>query len=183
MTHIGTIKEARGLKGDILVSDVLTGLKKIKSGSEILIGYSEQFAKKYIVESFRIANKKYLIKLKAIDVPEKANELKDLGIFANENSLEFSDELYLVDDLIGCSVFDVKTKELLGELKDVMILPGNDVWTITLPDGELPIPVIKDVVKKVNIADKHIEIELIPGLMDIISSNKAEKDGFGYDEN
>lgn len=77
----------------------------------------------------------------------------------------------------------MKTKELLGELKDVMILPGNDVWLITLPDGELPIPVIKDVVKKVNIADKHIEIELIPGLMDIISSNKAEKDGFGYDEN
>jgi len=183
LTFIGTIKEPKGLHGEISLVDVPEGLRKIIKGTKAMIGYSEKFSHPFTIEHLKTANGKYLLKLKEISSPEKARSLKEQGIFINNASLEFSEETYKVDDLIGCSVFNCDSKERIGVLKEVLVLPANDVWLIALPDGELPIPVIIDVIKKVNITKKRIDIHLIDGLLDLKTFNEKRKETYRIDEN
>jgi 16S rRNA processing protein RimM len=48
-----------------------------------------------------------------------------------------------------------------------MELPANDVWLMKYNNMEIPIPVIDDVIKKVDIKNKEIYVELIDGLMEL----------------
>jgi hypothetical protein len=60
-------------------------------------------------------------------------------------------------------------------ISDVSILPGNDVWFVSTESGEMPVPVINDVIKKVEISEKCVYIKLLDGLIDLITSKKDEK--------
>ena len=59
-------------------------------------------------------------------------------------------------------------------MKDVYILPGNDVWIVETEKGELPIPFVDKVVKIVDLENQRIEIELIDGLEELIERDKDE---------
>ena len=48
-----------------------------------------------------------------------------------------------------------------------MELPANDVWVMRTDKAEIPLPVIDDVIKSVDIEKKEIRIELMDGLMDL----------------
>jgi len=55
----------------------------------------------------------------------------------------------------------------LGEVVDVLQAPGaNDVFIIHGPDGEVLLPVIKDVVLDLNFETGHILVHLLPGLLE-----------------
>ena len=56
-------------------------------------------------------------------------------------------------------------------------MPANDVWVVTTPDGStIPMPVIADVVKHVNIEERCITVELLPGLREITSTSGDDSD-------
>jgi len=63
-----------------------------------------------------------------------------------------------------------------SRIKDVLNLPANDVWLVETEKGELPLPYIKDVVKRVDIENKRIEINLIDGLTDLIKNEKEKSE-------
>jgi 16S rRNA processing protein RimM len=56
-------------------------------------------------------------------------------------------------------------------------MPANDVWVVTAPDGStIPLPVIDDVIKHVDIAQRRVTIDLLPGLRDITRTTADEND-------
>jgi len=46
-------------------------------------------------------------------------------------------------------------------------LPANDVWLLRGEFGDVPLPVIEDVIKKVDLVERKIWIEMMDGLLDI----------------
>ena len=52
-------------------------------------------------------------------------------------------------------------------------MPANDVWVVKTAQGDVPLPVIDDVIKKVDIAKKQIEVFLIEGLMELAGGEDA----------
>ena len=71
---------------------------------------------------------------------------------------------YFVEDLIGCKV--VTTEGLdLGELFDVMRTGANDVYVVRKEDKETLVPALKDVVIKVDLTERRIEVCLPEGLV------------------
>ena len=68
--------------------------------------------------------------------------------------------------IIGCEVFDENDKNL-GEIIDILTPGANDVWVIKGENGkEILIPYIEDVVKKIDITSKKVNIEVMEGLID-----------------
>ena len=57
--------------------------------------------------------------------------------------------------------------EKIGTVMEWWTMPANDVYLIRTETGELPIPVIDDVVKSVDFRKKRIHIVMIDGLRDI----------------
>jgi 16S rRNA processing protein RimM len=141
---------------------------ELSAGTTIHIGFSGQFAKPYILESLRAANRGVLISIRGITTPEAAAGLREEGVFIEESlfSTGNKDE-YFTDDILGCAVIEQSSGKLLGTITDVWIMPANDVWVVTTVQGEVPLPVIDDVIKRVDIAQKRIEVFVLDGLMEL----------------
>lgn len=161
----------------MIITETSSDITNIKTGSIIKIGFSPSFTKDYELENIIRKNKSFLIKLKNIETKEFALNLKENGAYTDEENIITNNEVsYFIDDLIGCKVIDKKSKNTIGIIKDVLNLPANDVWLVDTGKGELPLPCIEDVIKKVDIKNKKIEINLIDGLMDLISNEKEKRE-------
>ena len=106
--------------------------------------------------------KRMRFKFEGIDSELKAKNIIGKTIYANTKA---DDEINLIaSDLIG---FDVvtDTDDSVGELKDVMWLPANDVYVIFNGEKELLIPIVNEVVLSVDYDKREILIANIDGLI------------------
>jgi 16S rRNA processing protein RimM len=76
-----------------------------------------------------------------------------------------TDDVFLVKDLAGCQVVTVQG-DVLGVLKDVLPTGGNDIYVVA-GAKEILIPALKSIVKKIDVANKRIEVDLPAGLKDL----------------
>ena len=106
--------------------------------------------------------KRMRFKFEGIDSDLKAKNIIGKTIYA---STKADDEINLIaSNLIG---FDVVTDaaEPVGELKDVMWLPANDVYVVFNGQRELLIPIVPEVVLSVDYEKKEILITKLDGLI------------------
>jgi 16S rRNA processing protein RimM len=57
--------------------------------------------------------------------------------------------------------------ELLGQLTEILALASNDVYVVQGPRGEILIPAIADVVKKVDLKRKLMIVQPLDGLLEL----------------
>tara|TARA_B100000902_G_scaffold392053_1_gene443806 strand:- start:2027 stop:2533 length:507 start_codon:yes stop_codon:yes gene_type:complete len=108
--------------------------------------------------------KKMRFKFKGIDSIHQANSLVGKIIYIKADK---SDEINLISEkIIG---FDLETEsgKKAGVLKDVMWLPANDVYVVLKDGKELLIPIISEVIKKLDVDNKKIIIADVDGLLEI----------------
>ena len=106
--------------------------------------------------------KRMRFKFEGIDSELKAKNIIGKTIYANTKA---DDEINLIaSDLIG---FDVvtDTDDSVGELKDVMWLPANDVYVVFNGKKELLIPIIPEIVLLIDYDKKEILIASVDGLI------------------
>ena len=106
--------------------------------------------------------KRMRFKFEGIDSELKAKNIIGKTIYANTKA---DDEINLIaSDLIG---FDVvtDTDDSVGELKDVMWLPANDVYIVFNGEKELLIPIVPEIVLSIDYDNKEILITTIDGLI------------------
>lgn len=172
LIYIGSIDHFNQNLNLIKLKDVAEGYKINEECGEIYVGFSRNFTEKLLIKNFDVDNNKIVIYL------TEANELENRklinkAVFVDDKFVEnIKPDFYLIKDLINCKVIDIETENLIGTISDVSILPGNDVWFVTTERGEMPIPVIKEVVKRVDIEAKCVYIKLLDGLIDLITSKK-----------
>lgn len=78
-----------------------------------------------------------------------------------------SKNIYLVGDLIGCSVF-TRNGGCIGTLTGVMKTGASDVYIITCDNKkEILVPAAKSIVYSIDITDKKVFIDPPPGLLEI----------------
>lgn len=71
---------------------------------------------------------------------------------------------YYYHQIIGLTVVDL-TGNQIGTVKEIMAPGANDIWVVSRPgQSDLLLPVIKQVVKKVNLKNNQVIIELMEGL-------------------
>jgi 16S rRNA processing protein RimM len=99
-----------------------------------------------------------------IDSIHQADMLIGKIIYIKANK---DDEINLISEkIIG---FDLETESgrKAGVLKDVMWLPANDVYVVLKNGKELLIPIISEVIKKLDVDNKKIIIADVDGLLEI----------------
>lgn len=80
---------------------------------------------------------------------------------------------FLVKDLATCLVY-TETGECLGQLVDVLPAGGNDVWVVQKDQQEILIPAKRDVVLRVDLEAKRIDVQLPTGLRAIYDPPAAD---------
>lgn len=167
---VGTIVKPKGLTGQFSLRGFPEDMADLSPGVKIKIGYSETFSKIYTIRSWEKKSRVIIVALEEIGNPEDLRQFKEMGVFVSEEDIKYADsDKFFVDELVGCSVFNIQTNEYIGKVSEVLVLEANDVWFVDTERGQLPLPVIDDVIKNVDLLKRKIEVELIPGLMDLIN--------------
>ena len=110
-----------------------------------------------------------LIALAGIETREEAAELKGYYLaVTREQSYATGDDRWFIADLIGCQVYD-ETRGHLGVVTEVIQGNANDNLTIRRPGGQrdLLVPILKTVLRSVDVEQATIHLTLPEGLWEI----------------
>ena len=165
---VGKIVNTHSLKGEVkVISSTDFEEERFKKGSKLLITRGNQLIREVVVQSYRNHKNFLLVKFEGIDSVEEAEKLKNLQIKIDSDEVgELEENEFYFHEIIGCQVFDENDRNL-GEIIDILTPGANDVWVIKGENGkEILIPYIEDVVKKIDITNKKVNIEVMEGLID-----------------
>ena len=162
--EIGTIVGTHGLQGELRVNPACDGPEFFRQFRTLY--YDARGRAPVEVLGVRAHKHLALLRLAGVDSIEAAQALKQRRLFFRRADARLEEGRYFIAELLGCQALDAQTPELCyGTLCDVSQTKANDVWHIRRPDGrELLIPVIPDVVKRVDTAAGRVWVTMLPGL-------------------
>ena len=162
---IGKIVKTRGLIGSLKAisyaqtQNIFTGLKDI---------YLEKTAgqkNKYNIRKIDITGKILFIELEGIANVELAGHLVGSTIFLPKEMLpELPEGEYYWHDIIGISVVG-ENGESLGKVESIFPTGSNDVYVCKGSHREILLPATADVIKKIDIQRRVMEVKLPKGLL------------------
>ncbi len=163
--EIGQIVNTNGLKGVVKVNPFTDDISKFEDLKYVYIQLKNEL-KKVKIEQVRYNKNQVLLKLEGIDSIEEAEKYRNFYLKTEKESQEdLGEDTYYIVDLIGLDVYSDKN-EYLGKIEDVFPTGSNDVYVVKDNLGkQILIPAITDVVKKVDLKNKKMTINLIPGLI------------------
>ncbi|MDD3437972.1 MAG: ribosome maturation factor RimM [Clostridiaceae bacterium] len=161
---IGQIINTHGLRGAVKVYPLTDDISRFKKLKEVYVEENDGIVK-YKVESVKFLSSAVAVKLKGIDSEEAANKLRGFYIKVDRKSaVKLPKDTYFICDLIDLEVYDEKGL-LLGTVKDVLQTGSNDVYVIESSGKDILIPALKDIVKKIDLENKKILVEMPEGLI------------------
>lgn len=109
-----------------------------------------------------------ILKFKGIDDINDVEKYRKKSLYVTrENAVKLKKDEYFIADLIGMKVSTDEGEEL-GTLSDVMQTGANDVYVISMTDGEeVLVPAIRDCIRDVDVEQGQMCVHLLPGLLDI----------------
>ena len=163
--EIGQIVNTNGLKGVVKVNPFTDDISKFEDLKYVYIQLKNEL-KKVKIEQVRYNKNQVLLKLEGIDYIEEAEKYRNFYLKTEKESQEdLGEDTYYIVDLIGLDVYSDKN-EYLGKIEDVFPTGSNDVYVVKDNLGkQILIPAIADVVKEVDLKNKKMIINLIPGLV------------------
>jgi 16S rRNA processing protein RimM len=161
---IGKVLSPHGVKGEVRVlplTDFPERFQKTKSvWSDARNTYLE-------IENIREQKEYLLIKFAKVNNRDQAEELTNSYLTIDrEQLMELSPGHYYHFQIIGLRVYDLEGS-YLGEVTDILETGANDVYVVRRTGKkDLLIPALKIIVKEIDIKEKQMIVQLLPGLDD-----------------
>jgi len=161
---IGQIINTHGFRGEVKVFPLTDDISRFEKLKEVYVEENDGLVK-YKVESIKFLRSTAAVKLEGIDSEQAANKLRGSYIKVDRKSaVKLPKDSYFICDLIGLEVYDEKGL-LIGTVKDVLQTGSNDVYVIESSGKDILIPALKDIVKKIDLENKKILVEMPEGLI------------------
>lgn len=163
---VGRIGRPHGIRGEVTV-ETRTDEPELRfaPGSRLLKANTDDVL---VVSGMHWHSGRLLVTFEGVQDRNAAEVLRDTIVEVDRDPTELPGEPgeYFDTQLVGCSVFDSEGS-LVGQVTDVVHLPGQDLLSVTSATGtEFMIPFIEQFVPDVDIAGARIVITPPPGLMD-----------------
>ncbi len=119
----------------------------------------------FIIEEVQPKGRYSLVKLRNVDSKEAARKLVQKEVWLPEEmKVELPADTYFFHDLIGLKVFDT-SEQYLGIVEEVLHNSGNDVYLIRQDEKEILVPAVKQFIKRIDLIDRKMVVELIEGMI------------------
>ena len=160
---IATISSLSGLNGDVRLKPLSRYFEDHIMSKDFMIGYYKSNLENIRLDLVKGVGKKRIFKFKGINSIIAAESIKGKTLFIKVSR---DDKINLIsEDLIGWDIITTGNKKI-GELVNVMWLPSNDIYIIKNGEKEYLIPIIDEIIKKLDYDKKEILINPIDGLID-----------------
>ena len=163
--HVGKIVNTHGIRGEVRVVPITDFVDyRFQNGKKLFIEKNHDYIP-VKVEKARPHKGMELVKFEGLDNINDVQTFRDCYLsVTEEQQSDLEDGEYYYHQIIGLDVVTDDGREL-GKIKEIMSPGANDVWVVERSGKQdLLLPVIKDVIKDVDL-DKHlVTVELMEGL-------------------
>lgn len=156
-THllIGEVTKPQGIRGEVKVKPITCDPERFYDLEEVFLEKNGRYEPVKVLSARVDANGAYLLLEGAAD-RNAAEALRGQLLYVDRaHAVELPEDAEFICDLIGCHGADENGRDL-GELTDVLQPGGNDVYVFRGPLGEVLVPALKDVVRRVSVQEKEI---------------------------
>ena len=161
----GEIVSVHGIKGEVKVYPWADYPEFLEEFDRFYIQANKMHYKALYAEEVRCHKNMVLIKFEGIDTVEQAREYIGKIIYLDRDEIELEEGTYFIEDLIGCTVINDETADILGTVKTVDNFGASDVYTIVNAQGrEFMFPAVDEFIVSTDIDKKEIRIKVIEGM-------------------
>jgi len=164
---VGRIVNTHGIKGELKIVPLTDFPEKRFLQGEVVYLFEDNnnYPIELRISSMRNHKNMLIIKFNGYDNINEVEKWKGKMLHVSEIQLhELEEGEYYYHQIIGAKVVTTEN-ESIGNVIDVLSYPANDVWLIKDTNGnELLIPVVDEIIKDVDIANKLITIKWMEGL-------------------
>ena len=158
---IAKVTKTSGLKGNVCLKPLSRYFEKYINKKKLMIGSSIDQSNKVSVEMINGIGKKRKFKFSGFDSLDSAKTIIGKTIFV-QTSLD-SKINWISKNILDYKVMD-ESGNLVGHIIDVMWLPSHDAYIIEKDSKEYIIPIVPEIIKKVDYDNRNIIIKVIDGL-------------------
>ena len=158
---IAKVTKTSGLKGDVCLKPLSRYFEKYINDKKLLIGSSIDQSNKIMVEMINGIGKKRKFKFSGFDSLDSAKTIIGKTLFV-QTSID-AEINWISKNILNFKVVD-ESGGLIGRIIDVIWLPNHDAYIIEKETKEYIIPIIPEIIKKVDYDDKSIIIKVMDGL-------------------
>lgn len=164
---VARVLTTHGLNGEVKVN-VITDFPEDRFAEGMHLALKDNPEQVLTVKKSRPFKQFWLIQFEGIPDIDAAEKLRGKVLTVSEDDRgELPEGTYYYKDIFDCDVIDNDSGKKLGKITDIQSPGANDIWLVHEDNGkEYWIPNISDVIKKVDVANKKVYVELMEGLRD-----------------
>lgn len=157
--YVGEVTNTHGLKGEIrIISDFEFKNKVFIQDMILYLGKRKQ---PQTINTYRVHKNYDMVTFDGIDDINEAIVFKGDSVYIKRNSIEIDG--YLNEDLIGLNV--IAENKIIGTISKIMKSVAHDILVVENKKHQSLIPYVSEFVKKIDLNNKIIEINVIEGLL------------------
>lgn len=165
--NVGKIVNTHGIRGEVrVISQTDFAEERYQPGNTLTLFRENQKPLKLVIESHRKHKNFDLLTFEGYPFINDVEPFRD-GILKVSKAVlgELEENAFYYHEIIGLEVKE--GDRVLGKIKEILSPGANDVWVVQRPGKkDALIPYIESVVKKVDIANNEVTVEIPEGLLD-----------------
>lgn len=167
LLEVGKIVNTHGLRGDVKVV-AWTDCPEVFEDIETVYIKKKNEYEKLDITNIKYQKNNLIVKFAQIKDINEAEKYKNFVLYCKRADLgELPEGVYYIADLIGSKIV-TEDGESIGTVIDVFNTGSNDIYEVKREGKKnMLIPVIDDVVRKIDIENKTITVSLMDGLEDL----------------
>jgi len=151
---IAKIQSAFGKEGFVRIFSYSDFPERFFNLNKIFIDFFD-VKKIFYVEAAKKEKDFFILKFKNFNNEKDVEVLEGKNVYVDESdAVILPPDQYFIHDIIGSLVF--RNDFLIGNIKDVIVAPANDVYVIDSDGKEILIPAVKEFIEKFEPSEKKI---------------------------
>ena len=164
MIVAGKVLGSHNLKGEVKVISDLENIE-ILVGNKVILELADSQQKLLTVKKIEhlVANK-WIFSFEESKNKQDTIEIRNANIKVRRDIVGIGEDEYLVSDIIGFKVYDVKGDEYLGEIIEIMDTAAHDIYVIESEEFETMIPDVDVFIKNIDFENRKMLVDTIEGM-------------------
>lgn len=165
---VGVVANTHGIRGELkVVPHTDFPEERFAAKNQLVLKHPNQNQSISVtVERSRLHKNVYMVKFAEFNNINEVEKYKGWFLMISEDQREqLEEDEYYYSDIMGCRVITDEGEEL-GTVREILAPGANHVWVVKRPKGQdVLLPVIDEVIKKVDVPNKVITVHLMEGLL------------------
>lgn len=163
---VGIVTKGHGLKGEVKIRTYVIDPEVLVVGLMLRATYPDGRVQTLELRSIRTQGGKILVGFTGIDDRTQAEGLRGVELAVKREDLPpLGVGEYYLGDLVGYTVV-ADSGEVIGPVQEAWAMPANDVLQVVQDGREVLIPVVDDIVKRIDHLNRQVLITVIEGLLE-----------------